>query len=76
VKPVSWRAEYTEYLFSPEWKAKRAQVMQRAGYLCERCDRPAQQVHHLTYERVYRERLTDLQAVCASCHRRLHRLSA
>ena len=73
---MSWRAEYTEYLFSQEWKAKRAQVLRRAGWVCERCTAPAQQVHHLTYERVYNERLTDLQALCARCHQQVHRMRA
>jgi hypothetical protein len=29
------RAEYRKYLASPQWKAKRAEAMERAGHRCE-----------------------------------------
>jgi 5-methylcytosine-specific restriction endonuclease McrA len=32
----------------------------------------AVEVHHLTYERLGEERLTDLVALCRSCHEREH----
>ena len=44
--------------------------MCRAYYRCEvgNCGKPALEVHHLTYERIYREELMDLLAVCQRCH--------
>jgi hypothetical protein len=67
------RERYNAYLWSPEWRDRRARVMQRAGTLCEGClEQRATQVHHLTYERKYREMLFDLVAVCDNCHAEIH----
>ncbi len=47
--------------------------MERSGGVCEACgDAPAAQVHHLTYERIGRELLFDLAAVCLECHKKAH----
>lgn len=61
---------YLDYLKSPEFREKRDAVMCRAYYRCEvgNCGAPALEVHHLTYERLYHEELTDLIAVCRDCH--------
>jgi 5-methylcytosine-specific restriction endonuclease McrA len=68
-----WFANYDQYLRSPEWRARRALVMRRAGGTCEGCGTArANQVHHLTYAHVQREFLWELVAVCAACHERLH----
>lgn len=34
--------------------------------------RPATEVHHLTYERVFQEHPSDLLAVCRQCHAEIH----
>jgi 5-methylcytosine-specific restriction endonuclease McrA len=66
-------AEYQYYLQSDQWKTKRRKILQRAGYRCELCRKAKPlQIHHLTYERIFNERMDDLQAVCDRCHRRLH----
>lgn len=63
---------YTEYLESPEWASKRADVLERDRYTCQfkfrGCTRRAVQVHHLTYENVGNEPLEDLISVCIHCH--------
>jgi 5-methylcytosine-specific restriction endonuclease McrA len=62
-------AEYSEYLQSPEWRAKSRAVLERDNYLCQACrGARATQVHHLTYKHKYREPLFELVAVCESCH--------
>jgi len=67
--------DYKEYLLSKEWKAKRLKVLNRANYICEICKiKKAYQVHHKTYKRIYRERLTDLVATCGICHQAEHNL--
>lgn len=80
------REEYEQYLRSPQWKAKRAAVLKRAGGKCEECTReykirgkgsgymvwPAQEVHHLTYERVGNENLDDLIGLCERHHHAEH----
>lgn len=60
---------YGRYLASREWAVLKAQVRRRSGGNCERCRlSPAKETHHLTYERLGRERLEDLQDVCRGCH--------
>lgn len=66
-------AKYQTYLYSKKWKVKRRKVLSRAKYKCERCKkRQATQVHHLTYKRIFNEKLSDLMAVCAKCHMEIH----
>lgn len=60
--------EYTAYLQSPAWQRVRARVLDRAKGRCETCGKPATQVHHLTYERLGHEYMSDLLAVCEPCH--------
>ena len=45
------------------------------GPICENsgCTNEAKQVHHLTYERIGKEQLEDLQALCPECHSKCHR---
>jgi 5-methylcytosine-specific restriction endonuclease McrA len=71
--------EYQAYLNSPKWKNKRLKVLMRAKFKCEQCKKAqATQVHHLTYKRLGKgdnigsEPLSDLLAVCARCHRKIH----
>ena len=60
---------YAAYLASREWALLREKVRQRSGNRCERCWRnPQQAVHHKTYERVGKEELSDLMAICHPCH--------
>lgn len=69
-----WWKIYSEYLKSTAWKLKRKLVLRRAKGMCEICKiKKAKQVHHLNYERLGKERLSDLRAVCWSCHRRIHK---
>jgi hypothetical protein len=67
------RQQHSEYLDSPEWRAKRRKVLERAGGLCEGCrvNRPTQ-VHHLTYKHWGDELLFELVALCDECHDRCH----
>ena len=63
-----WSERYRAYLRSPEWQEKRLAVFERAGGVCESCrEAPAEEVHHETYDNVFREPLWDLRAVCAEC---------
>lgn len=66
--------EYTAYILSPKWKARRVQAIARAGGCCEMCgdcDAPLD-VHHLTYRHFKHESLDELKAVCRSCHQKIH----
>lgn len=70
---VEWFAWYNEYLQSPEWKAKRAKVLERDGHLCQGClDARAIMAHHTSYRNVGNEFCFELESVCGRCHERLH----
>jgi hypothetical protein len=72
-RPFDTSPRYLAYLQSPEWKARRTAVLKRCGGNCERCRRYlVDEVHHLTYARVYHELTEDLQGLCKPCHRFLH----
>lgn len=63
---------YYEYLASAKWRQLRLVVLRKAKFRCAGCVREARHVHHLTYVRLGRERLTDLVALCPDCHRDVH----
>lgn len=61
------------YYCSREWSVLKQQVKKRSGSVCERCrHNQSTAVHHLTYARLYRERLEDLQDICQACHEFTH----
>ncbi len=67
------REKYAAYLCSREWGVLKEAVHERAGGVCERCNRnKIDAVHHLTYARKYRELLTDLAGWCGGCHAFTH----
>ena len=74
--------EYLAYIGpprSPAWEAKRQAKFRQVGQRCQKCRRWKHQlgpgewleVHHLTYKRLFRERLSDLQVLCNTCHGRV-----
>lgn len=67
---------YDDYLASDKWREKRQRVLQRDGFKCFACGSDVDlNVHHLTYERIYQERIEDLVTLCRSCHRAYHVVS-
>jgi hypothetical protein len=68
--PIS---QYQAYLQSGRWKAFKLSVIAKRGPYCERCKSSHQvQVHHKTYEHIYRERPEDVEILCHSCHESEH----
>lgn len=68
-----FQCRYSQYLDSDDWQSLRTQVFVRDNFTCQAChENPATQVHHLTYERVFQEHLSDLVAVCRPCHKLQH----
>lgn len=64
---------YEEYLRSGEWKHKREIARRRALGRCEFCGGAMAHVHHVRYpKRLGDEPLSDLIAVCKSCHDKSH----
>jgi 5-methylcytosine-specific restriction endonuclease McrA len=78
-------SSYKQYLASVEWKVTKAKflsspyVTRVVGVLiCSICRVPETRltkplnVHHLTYQNVGQEQMTDLQLVCQDCHNIIH----
>jgi hypothetical protein len=64
---------FSEYRLTPEWRSRRNGVLLRAGNKCELCYASGRlEAHHRTYERYAEELLSDLIALCRSCHQRFH----
>jgi len=64
---------YHWYLGQAFWRERREHILRRANHTCEKCSkRPASEVHHLTYIRVFQELPSDLLAVCRQCHAEIH----
>jgi len=60
--------DYQQYIASREWRAKRKEVIELQGGICERCaSRPIEDVHHLTYANIGKESPSDLMGVCRPC---------
>jgi hypothetical protein len=67
------RSAYKWYRCSPSWHERREWILKRAAHVCEMCrKRPATEVHHLTYKRVFNEDPADLMALCRQCHAEIH----
>lgn len=67
---------YHKYLRSKEWGKIRDEVLELRGRKCERCGSKRRlHVHHLTYERLFKEEPGDLEVVCNACHLKIHNLN-
>lgn len=65
-------ASYRDYLRSPHWLGlRRTYRVSSLPQVCV-CGDEDVQLHHLTYERVGAERLTDLTPLCRGCHALVH----
>lgn len=65
---------YNLYLLTPAWRDYRQEVLAYWGYRCALCvdHRGPLEVHHRTYRRLGREKLTDSVPLCDECHRLFH----
>ncbi len=67
--------DYKTYIRSPEWYEVRSRY--RASKLpqtCKACGETKVELHHKTYKRLGRERLTDLVPLCRKHHQQAHDL--
>jgi hypothetical protein len=67
------QAAYKNYLQTEHWKNKRLEVLKERGSICEKCKEWGNEIHHLTYENMWNEPLSDLQVLCRDCHEATHR---
>jgi len=66
---------YADYLKTEHWIELRGAKLLEANNRCQKCKSHHKlQVHHLTYERKGRERLSDLKVLCERCHEKEHAL--
>jgi hypothetical protein len=71
-------ASYSEFLKSPEWALKKAEVKRRAKGLCERCGADATRcgaTHHTTYKHGWDCDVAWLALLCCDCHEFVHNKS-
>lgn len=73
-KRLVWEGNYSDYLLTNHWKETRKTAIKHHGNKCHDCgaDRNLE-VHHLTYKRLGREKMRDLQVLCYNCHRLRHK---
>lgn len=68
---------YDAYLKSQHWQHMRELAREHYGNSCCLCGAMDDlDVHHRTYERKGRERLSDLILLCRGCHQRFHAKAA
>jgi hypothetical protein len=74
------KSRYEEYIISDSWKQKKQELFDYYRLIskticCSECGSQRYlQVHHLTYERLFSELLTDLAVLCRNCHKKAHGL--
>lgn len=65
--------DYDKYIQSPEWKRRRVDILRRDKYRCRVCrEGDRLDVHHLNYDRLGKERNSDLASLCRQCHDAVH----
>lgn len=75
--PYFQPVDYNNYIKSDKWHWIREEKFKKAGYKCEICGAVKNlDVHHVTYKRLGREKMSDLAVLCRKCHKTLHREGA
>ena len=70
-----YKKVYHSYLNTKEWHDKRNKMLKYANYKCSRCENTEKlQIHHLNYNTIGDELLSDLEVVCVSCHKKIHKI--
>jgi hypothetical protein len=71
----TWYRDY--YLHSSHWRRFKKKAKKFYGNKCSRCYRSGEHViidvHHKTYERIWHERLEDVDLFCRDCHKLEHK---
>ena len=65
-------AVYERYLNGDEWHHKSMSKLDDAGHECEQCGGTAYECHHLHYDTIGEEQISDLMALCHACHMEIH----
>lgn len=77
-----WKAKYSNYLRSSQWKKRRDEILERDGYRCQWCGSAENlQVHHKCYFKNSRGEMFPpweyedkyLITLCGDCHKWWHK---
>ena len=64
------------YMRTPQWLKLKKDVIDFQNQRCGHCnvliDTNVSDLHHMTYDRLFNERITDMMALCRPCHHRYH----
>jgi hypothetical protein len=73
-QPVTFNAEYLNYIASPQWTRKKADYYSRHPRVCSAAGehRGPVHLHHLTYVRLNHEWDADLTPLCEHHHEAAH----
>ena len=66
------RTRYEKYLRTGHWRRFRKHAARHLEQRCPCGARSNLQLHHMTYERLGKERLEDVAWLCGNCHQKLH----
>lgn len=73
-KPTHPFINYYKYIESDEWYELREKCFERDEYVCRLCGSSENlQAHHLSYERLGMNELSDLVTLCRKCHQAVHK---
>lgn len=71
--PIGMTAnDYAIYLTGPHWISFRDEYRSRYDFTCFVCSGAADDLHHITYDRVGCERVEDVTPLCRAHHREVH----
>jgi 5-methylcytosine-specific restriction endonuclease McrA len=62
---------YEKYLKSENWQQKRAEIIVKSGFFCQKCDKfigNRGKIHHISYDNLFNEVEDDLSYLCDECH--------
>lgn len=65
---------YNDYIKSPNWELLKLNKLDQ-NPLCEICSKKSFTVHHLSYDRLWKELESDIVSVCNSCHYDCHHIN-
>jgi 5-methylcytosine-specific restriction endonuclease McrA len=64
------------YMRTPQWLKLKQDVLDFQNQRCGHCkvivDLSTTDLHHMTYERLFNEEITDMKALCKKCHHNYH----
>jgi len=65
--------DYNKYINSESWKRLKSSALERANGKCQFCGKPASEIHHKKYPKVFSDdKLDNLVACCKKCHSLQH----